>query len=1068
MNTVTEKANVTRKFKKKKLILVSLLIGISTQVIQAVQAPQGYVHSFDDNEVLGQHRYTGMNVVRQRTVLEHWNDPVNHAPEFTRNIQSEDGPIEGHNGRRVVHVEPIRSTNGVIPRDQRGNFADLYTYVGNVDPANHLKLKPMFYRPDGVNGIFSTQATQQRYRRISDHTFVDFLVVSYKPEEKLRFIDAATTAGGLLMNNRLPDPGLYTLDHLINEPTAPALWSQRVETWRRLESDGLVQVEPTLDIRVPSGVMSIPGVGLFSCNSKVDDRIIQDPDLARLVRKVNKMKRITDEYLQGPNAQNPGVVIMGPTKSGKTTLLNLLGDRAAEARRKAGSRRADDLEIYIPNDLPDFPVGYNTESKTKYPRPLPNLVNGIRLWDTPGIYDTDGGMQEGSASNVAAILGIRNLFSLNAGLKIGVTIKDSELDAAGNQIFLDLLKKTLDIFPEDGQLHNIFHLIVTQTPQGTTLEDYLSSFDADSRVTSNPRLQRLINLLKAEPERISYFYKPSIATANYDARPNIQDIMGRIARTGQFTANLTVNQSLKENANGLIEKYGRQLNEDIASYLRSDGAQGIIDYCNKLGSSHQGTAAELRQKFTNLKTRLEALANISVDNPDEFVDQLHGTQVQGRPGGVEQIFDASDLRLLVNNLKFLKDLHQTGVSYRIDNWARAFSDAKPYLNTLGKIEKLATQPTLLPIGACLGGVFPSFSDADQLHATSIYALNTLNVDASPTWRGQNPVLIGSHMIASPGNKTLTVSGSDGGKGTKGPDGTNGGDGVAATPGIDGGPGNPGSNSGSVFMKLHTQHNLNLLTIVANGGNGGDGGDGGKGGDGKNARNGDEAHLQQISDTGDVCILPWGDHPHENTHTPYYPHRLYFHVSDRWKHVGGLASWIGEKFTDQIWVHGHVRQYVDVPLGEAGQNNGRGGQRGVGGNAGEIIVQGPDVILKQRNAGGQGANDGTAGAIGQGGTNGMVMKGTKWTDCYITGESTRNPVDRWNDGPRHENPSAPRAANGTHQPGLNPTAPTAATAIVPMTQAIQDQKVIAFRDYLREQARDPMLSPFIKPFPGVEQ
>jgi hypothetical protein len=292
-------------------------------------------------------------------------------------------------------VEPIRSANGIIPRDQRGNFRDLYTFIADVQPAEQLKLKPMFYRPHGVDHIFYTQATQQQWRRLSDNSLIDFLIVSYRPEEKLRFVDTAINTGGQLLNGHLPAPGLYTLDHLINESTPPAPWSQRVETWKTLESDGLLP-ETTFDIRVPSGVMSIPGVGLFSCNPKIDGRQIQDPELARLVKKINKMNRITEGYLQGPSAQNPGIIIMGPSKSGKTTLLNLLGNCQAEARRRAGSRRADDLEIYIPNALPGFPVGYLNEAKTKYPRPVPNLVNGIRLWDTPGIYDTEGGMHEES------------------------------------------------------------------------------------------------------------------------------------------------------------------------------------------------------------------------------------------------------------------------------------------------------------------------------------------------------------------------------------------------------------------------------------------------------------------------------------------------------------------------------------------------------------------------------------------------------------------------------------------------------------------------------------------------
>jgi hypothetical protein len=95
MNTFTKTGKNCMKIKKMQMFMASLLIGISIQVVQATHPPHGYNHSFDDNEVLGYHRYTGVSVVRQRTVLQHWQDPARRGPEFTRNNQSEDGAIQG-------------------------------------------------------------------------------------------------------------------------------------------------------------------------------------------------------------------------------------------------------------------------------------------------------------------------------------------------------------------------------------------------------------------------------------------------------------------------------------------------------------------------------------------------------------------------------------------------------------------------------------------------------------------------------------------------------------------------------------------------------------------------------------------------------------------------------------------------------------------------------------------------------------------------------------------------------------------------------------------------------------
>ena len=179
----------------------------------------------------------------------------------------------------------------------------------------------------------------------------------------------------------------------------------------------------------------------------------------------------------------------------------------------------------------------------------------------------------------------------------------------------------------------------------------------------------------------------------------------------------------------------------------------------------------------------------------------------------------------------------------------------------------------------------------------------------------------------------------------------------------------------------------------------------------------------------------------------------------------MQQWIGPKFTDQICVHGVIRDYLLAPQGEQGKEGGKGGQKGVGGNHGEIVILGTDLVQPELNNGPVGAHNGVGGNGGTGGANGMALRGRMWTNCRISGEVSPAPADRWHDGPRYEPPATAGAANGTPPTAQSATAPAAPPAITPINRMVALQAYLA---YYREKAQNPLISPFILPFPGLEQ
>jgi hypothetical protein len=213
-------ANIFRKSSgnRFKFIFVGLLLSISSIPLQAAQAPAGYQIIRTDPEVPQRHRYDGLTVYREHSAIRHWQHSTNPGAPFTDTVFSEkDGPIEGHTGRIVVYAQPFRTQNILIPRDQRQNYRGLYQYRTDLGNGQRINFGPMFYRPAGVDAIFYAYLTQQRWEKV-DHTLIDFLVVSYKADEKVKFIAEASNSSALVLNDHLPEPGLYQLLAVDNEP----------------------------------------------------------------------------------------------------------------------------------------------------------------------------------------------------------------------------------------------------------------------------------------------------------------------------------------------------------------------------------------------------------------------------------------------------------------------------------------------------------------------------------------------------------------------------------------------------------------------------------------------------------------------------------------------------------------------------------------------------------------------------------------------------------------------------------------------------------------------------------
>ena len=612
----------------------------ASQLRTSQQVPAGYAEISRDKEVPGKHKYTGLKVYREYTTKIHWQHPTNPGQPFSNTVRSDkEGPIEGHDGRIVLFAQPFRTHDKLVTPDQRNNFIGLYQYQSDLVDDKKIAFGPLFYKPDNEDAIYHVYLTQQRWERI-DHTIVDFLIASYKAGEKIKFIDEASTSGGLILNDNLHKlSGLYQLIAVDNEPSpgdvpSPVVgvrgahpkktntpqWTDRWEQWKRLENDATLD-EPVIEIRAPHGVLSIPGIGLFALNEIQE---VEEDEINKLKKEKECADADVDLIISQAGASVGTLIITGPTGCGKTTFINCY------ELNQSGSREREDgtgWELYFRHPLANFTVGSKGHAQTNRPAFYSDLQNELVLCDNPGDDDTNGPLRD----VVNAAMTYR-IFKNPAGVKLLLAAEESLIKTSRGGYFIKALEDVINSFNDDTTLHQMMHLMISKRTN-LNIQKYLKSLigdptadppvPEDAKLNGKPRLASLIKYLVDNPERVS---TSAVAPTGEEGEeiPFERDVNEARASilSGPFVTNPNVKLKIKDASHHLVQGLARSLNEDMVKYLRTTGAQKIIEYCSRKIEDHNSSADELRDVFAKLATRLKGIKQLG--SPEDFLNVFDG------------------------------------------------------------------------------------------------------------------------------------------------------------------------------------------------------------------------------------------------------------------------------------------------------------------------------------------------------------------------------------------------------------------------------------------------------------
>lgn len=372
----------------------------------------------------------------------------------------------------------------------------------------------------------------------------------------------------------------------------------------------------------------------------------------------NTTQRVQNQLHDHPDARS--VIILGPTGSGKSTLINLL------ANKPFTSQQANiGFRVHTNEPLPDFNIGDGNIVGTRFPSAWFDHQNNAIFWDCPGFGDP-----RGAKADIVNAFSIHQLFKPN--IKIVLTVEEPLLTINRATGFLKLLNELTNLFPDNQQINQSLAIIVSKQNEAHNIPGYLEHqilpLTQQDQIELTQPVRNLLEFLVAHPERISSFPKAN-GLGIYN--PNMQMVRQSI-NSANYIENPRPNIRVGGDALLYIDSLGKSQNHYIAEYMKNNGHITIIDYCNNLVSDQPDLP--LINRFKSLGRDLRDIQNIVVpQNPNLFPERLNAIFCNN--------FNVANIRATIENLGFLRTM-RNNITYDTADWTNAL------LPTIGRIQEL--------------------------------------------------------------------------------------------------------------------------------------------------------------------------------------------------------------------------------------------------------------------------------------------------------------------------------------------------------------------------------------------
>ena len=299
------------------------------------------------------------------------------------------------------------------------------------------------------------------------------------------------------------------------------------------------------------------------------------------------------------NQNKNAIVVIGPSRGGKSTLINVLAGESLDAVLGIGGnfvlRRHDGGNLN-----PEVIIGHGAAVGTLNPGShYLALPRDTTLWDCPGFGDA-----RGPDTDIINAASIHRVLSTVENVKILMVVPQNIALFGGTGI-PELFNQVAGIFPQKVQLEKMVSLVITKKQGAKT--HMLDSYERDPTNTLTPSGRGLIrHLLSNSEERIGYLSEASNPGSYAFNHP---DLWSMIDGKTEFVSRPDVTIKLANGSLGYLGGLSSRLNQDICRELMENRRYLIDAFKNSLNGSSLGTVSGI------IKIKKDSLEHIQTVPP---------------------------------------------------------------------------------------------------------------------------------------------------------------------------------------------------------------------------------------------------------------------------------------------------------------------------------------------------------------------------------------------------------------------------------------------------------------------